>query len=136
MSINFRNVMEGNSDHVKNLGEIKEEFKSDLEITDLELEVKIEITPENHNIKTELFKEENNFESVQITGEKRKNKELSNLENKKIKEEFLLFQELDDKHETTQESQEIKEINLEDLNNQVTAEKQFIFSLMYTGIKI
>ena len=83
------------------------------EITDLEL--KIEISSETENIKSEVFEEKNNSEPLQVIGEKRKNDESSNLENKKLKEEFVVFEESDHKHEP----RETEEINLDDFNNQV-----------------
>jgi hypothetical protein len=58
-----------------------------------------------------------NSEPVQLIGEKRKNKEKLISESKKIKEEFVvLFEESDYK----QELQETEELNLDDVNNQVT----------------
>jgi hypothetical protein len=107
--IHFRIKMYVYSDTVK-------EMKNDAAMTDFELEVKIEKRDEKGDIKTEVF-EENNSASFQIIGEKRKNTERSYLENenKKIKEEFVIFEELDYKLE----SQEIVEINLGVLNNQV-----------------
>ena len=109
--------MEGNSDHVENFENSDEKIKFDKEVTDLEFEVKIEKTDENGKIKTEFFEEATNSEPLQIIGEKRRNKERSNLEieNKKIKEEFVVCEELDEK----KEPQEIEEINLDDLDNQV-----------------
>ena len=108
-----------NSDQVDIFEKI-EEVKCDEEITDLELDVKIENSDEQGNIKTEVF-EENKFEHIQTIGKKRKNRERSNFENenKKIKEEFVVFNELDDQQCPKQEPREIKEINLDDLNNQV-----------------
>jgi hypothetical protein len=124
--------MEGNSDKVKILKKMDEQ-----EITDLEVEVKKEKMDETRNIKTEVFEQTNYSEPLQIIGEKRKNQEILNLENKKIKEEIVLFEELDDKQsrqdkpenrkikeefvvfrklndqqEIKQEPQEIEEINL------------------------
>ena len=84
------------------------------EITDLEL--KIEISSETENIKNEVFEERKKSESFRIIGEKRKNEEILILENKKIKDEFVVFEEFDYK----KEPQEIEELNLDDLNNQVT----------------
>ena len=83
-------------------------------IIDLDLEIKIE---EKVNIKTEVIEETNNSERHQIIGEKRKNQERSNSENenKKIKEEFVVFEESD----YEREPQEIRELNFDDLNNQV-----------------
>ena len=83
------------------------------EMTDLDLEVKIEKLDEEKNIKTEVF-DETNIMPSQFIGEKRKNKEKSNLENKKIKQEFVVFEE-------KEEPQEIKEIRLDidESNNQV-----------------
>jgi hypothetical protein len=79
-----------------------------------ELEVKIENPDEVGNIKTEVFEEKNYFEPLQIIGEKRKNTESSNLENKKIKEEFEL-EKLSDR----QEPQDTKEISHDAWNNEV-----------------
>ena len=109
--------MEVNSDHVESIEEMDEEFYSGEEITYLELEVKLENLDRKRNIKTEVFEEKNNFEPLQIIGDKRENQDTSNLENenKKIKEEFVVFEESDYK----EEHQEIEEINLDDLNNQV-----------------
>ena len=85
--------MDVNSDHIEIVQKIDEKVKS--EITDLELEVKIEKTDETGKIKIEVFEEENNSEALQIIGEKRKSQERSDLENenKKIKEEFVIFEE-------------------------------------------
>ena len=82
-------------------------------IRDLELEIKIEKLDQKGNVKTKIFEEKNIPEPHQIIGEKRKNQEISNFqnENKKIKEEFVVFEESDHKQE---------EINQDDLNNQVT----------------
>ena len=114
--------MKVNSDQIEIFRKI-EEVKCDEEITDLELDVKIENSDEQGNIKTEVFEEKNYSEPFQIVGEKRKNHEKANLENesKKIKEEFVVFEEFDDQQETLvkQEPQEINEIYLDDLNNQV-----------------
>ena len=100
--------MEINSDNV----EIIEEVDSCEGITDLELEIEVKT-----NIKTEVFDETNNADPHQIIGKKRKNNERSNLEieNKKIKDEFVLLEETDYK----KEPQEIEELYLDDLNNQV-----------------
>jgi hypothetical protein len=112
--------MEFFPDYIEIVEKMDGEVKS--EITDLELEVKIEKSDENEHMKTEVFEKKNNYERFQITGEKRKNQELSDLEieNKKIKEEYVEFEEIDNK----QGSQATKDINLEDLKNQVT----FFFS--------
>ena len=83
------------------------------EITDLE--VKIELSGKTGNIKNEVFEEIKNSDSFRIVGEKRKNEEKLILENKKIKDEFVVFEESDYK----QEPQTIEEPNLDDLNNQV-----------------
>jgi flagellar biosynthesis GTPase FlhF len=116
----FRLEMNVNSAHIEKLEKMDEEFEPEEEITDLDLEVKIEESDENRYIKTEVSDEINNSE--QIIGEKRKNKEKPNLENenKRVKEKFVLFEEIDDK----QEPQEIKEINNDDLNNQVVQIKK------------
>ena len=115
--INFRIEMEVYSDHVENFENISEKVKSDEKITDLDLEIKIEKPDIKENIKAEYFGEENNSESLQIIGEKRKNNQKSNLEvvNKKIKEEFVVFEELDNK----KEPRDIEENNLDFLNTQV-----------------
>ena len=113
--MHFRIGMEVCSDNVKNLENIDEEVKSDEGITDFELEVKIENLDEKENIKTELFEEKNNSEYLQIIGEKRKNKEKFDFENKKIKEEYVEFVEIDNK----QEFQETQSISPGDLTNQV-----------------
>ena len=104
--------MDLNSDYAEILKKIDEDLDSDEKITDLGLEIKIE-----ENIKIEIIEKTNNSEPHQIIGEKRKNNEISTLENehKKIKEEFVVFEESDYK----QEPQEIEEINLDDSNNQV-----------------
>ena len=109
--------MEVDSDDVRMFKKLYEEVKSDEELTDLELEVKIEKSDETENIKTEVFEEVNNLTPFQIIGEKRKNPERWNVENenKKIKEEFIVFEELDDNHRP----QETEEINFDDLINQV-----------------
>jgi macrodomain Ter protein organizer (MatP/YcbG family) len=92
------------------------EIKSDEEITDLELEIKIEKSDEKVNIKTEVTEETINSKLIQIIGEKRHfNVEISNLENKRIKEEFVVFEEFDYK----KEPQKITDIIFDDLNNQV-----------------
>ena len=116
----FRLEMNVNSAQIEKLEKMDEEFEPEEEITDLDLEVKIEESDENRYIKTEVSDEINNSE--QIIGEKRKNKEKPNLENenKRVKEEFVLFEEIDDK----QEPQEIKKINNDDLNNQVVQIKK------------
>ena len=98
----------------------KEVYK---DITDLDLEVKIEKLDKERNIKTEVF-EENKFIPFQIIEEKRKNKEISNLvnENKKIKQELVLFEEIDDK----EESQEIR-MEIDDSNKQVINKNEFFY---------
>jgi hypothetical protein len=63
--------------------DFSEEVDSGEEVLDSEL--KIEKLDEEGFIKTEVFQD---FQPIQIIGEKRKNKEISNLENKKIKEDF------------------------------------------------
>ena len=107
--------MEVNSDQVDISEKNDENVKSDKEITDLELEVKIETPDVAGNIKTEVFEEENNSESFQITGEKRKNNNKSDLVNKKVKDEFVVFEEFDYK----QLPQQAEEINLGTSDNQV-----------------
>ena len=131
--------MSVNSDQVDIFEKI-EEVKCDEEITDLELDVKIEKSDEQGNIKTEVFEENNYSEPFQIIGKKRKNQERSNLENesKKIKEEFVVFEEFDDQQETLvkQEPQEIKEIYLDDLNNQVIKIGQPLFNRVLVLLQI
>ena len=56
--INFRIGMGVNSDQIDIFEKLEEE-KSDEEITDLELDVKIENSDEQGNIKTEVFEEKN-----------------------------------------------------------------------------
>ena len=106
--------MDLNSDQAEIFEEIDVDLDSTEKITDLDLEIKIEV---KGNIKTEVIEKTNNSEPHQIIGEKRKNEKISTLknENKKIKEEFVVFEESDYK----QEPQEIEEINLDDSNNQV-----------------
>ena len=114
--IHFRIEMDIDSDQVETVRKI-EEVKSDEEITDLELNVKIEKSGEKGSIKTEVFEEKNYLEPLQIIGEKRKNQEKSNLENEtKKKEEYGLFEDLD----YQEEPQEIQEIDIDDLDNQVS----------------
>ena len=109
--------MEVNSDHVEIIENTVEEVYSGEEMSFIDQEVKIEAHDEIETINTDVFEEKNNSELLQIIGEKRKNKEKSYLENdtKKIKEEFVVFEESDYK----QEPLEIEEINLDDSNNQV-----------------
>jgi hypothetical protein len=116
--IYFRIEMEVNSDHIENFESMNEKIKSDDKIIELELEVKIEKMDETGKIKTEFFEERNISEPLQIVGEKQKNRKRSNLEieNKKIKEEFVVYGELDDKLEPKPEPEEI---NFHDLFNQV-----------------
>ena len=106
--------MEINSENVKIVEKTNQEVEFHEEITDLE--VKIELSSQTGNIKTEVFEEIKKSDSFRIVGEKRKNEEKLILENKKIKDEFVVFEESDYK----QEPQEIEELNLDDLNNQVT----------------
>jgi hypothetical protein len=114
--IHFRIEMDIDSDQVETVRKI-EEVKSDEEITDLELNVKIEKSGEKGSIKTEVFEEKNDLEPLQIIGEKRKNQEKSNLENEtKKKEEYGVFEDLD----YQEEPQEIQEIDIDDLDNQVS----------------
>ena len=92
--------MNANSDPVEFLEKMDEEIKS-----------------YEGNIKTEV-EETNNYEPPQRIREKRHfNEKKSDLENqnKKIKEEFVVFEELDYK----QQPEEINEIHFDDLNNQV-----------------
>ena len=102
----------------ENVDFIEKEVYACGDITDLDLEIKIEKMDEEKNIKTEVFEEKNNISS-QIIGEKRKNKEISNLENKKIKQEF----------EEKEESQEIKEMRIEidESQNEVFLINHFFF---------
>jgi hypothetical protein len=96
-----------NVDFIENTNkELKEE------ITDLDLEVKIEKLDEEGYIKNEVFQEFFYSKPFQIIGEKRKHKEMLNLENKKIKEEFVVFEEIDEKEKP-------QEIHFDDSNNQV-----------------
>jgi hypothetical protein len=106
--------MEVNSDHFEIIEKTDEEVYSGEEISYPDVEVKTEPHDEIEIINTE---EVNNSEPFQFIGEKRKNQETSNSENenKKIKEEFVVFEELDYK----QEPEEIEEINLGAFNNQV-----------------
>jgi hypothetical protein len=100
-----------NVDFIENTNkELKEE------ITDLDLEVKIEKLNEEGYIKTEVFQEILFSKPIQIIGEKRKHKEMLNLENKKIKEEFVVFEEIDEKEKP-------QEIHFDDSNNQVINKK-------------
>ena len=114
---NFRIEMDLDSE---NVDFIEKEVYACGDITDLDLEIKIEKMDEERNVKTEVFEEKNNIPS-QIIGKKRKNKEISNLENKnkKIKQEF----------EAKEESQEIKEMQLEidESQNEVFLINHFFF---------
>ena len=112
--IHFRIEMEVNSDQVVIIEKMDEEVYSGKESSYHELEVKTEPHDKIENINNEVF-EDTSYEPPQIIGEKRKNIKLSASENKKIKEEFVVFEESDYK----EEPQEIEEINLGDLNNQV-----------------
>ena len=104
--------MDVNSEHV----EISERIDNE-QITDIELEVKIEKLDEKTYIKTEVLEEKNNSDSFKIICGKRKNQEKSNLENEtKKKEEYGLFEDLD----YQEEPQEIQEIDIDDLDNQVS----------------
>jgi hypothetical protein len=104
--------MEVNLDQVESFEKLYEE------VIDLELEVKIEKS-DGEIIKTEVFEEKHNFEPCQFIGDKRKSKELSDSENKKIKEELLkevvVFEELDGQ----QEPEETNKIDRVDFNTQV-----------------
>ena len=106
--------MDLNSDQAEIFEEIDVDLDSTEKITDLDLEIKIEV---KGNIKTGVIEETNNSGRHQIIGEKRKNQERSNSENrnKKIKEEFVDLEESDYK----QEPQEVEDLNLCDSNNQV-----------------
>jgi hypothetical protein len=97
--------MDVNSENVDFIEKLDKEVYACGDITDLDLEIKIETLDGERNIKTEVLDEKTNI------GEKRKNKEKSNLENKKIKQEFVVFEE-------KEEPQEIQ-IGINDLNNQV-----------------
>ena len=108
--------------HLENVDFIEKEVYAFGDITDLDLEIKTEKFDEERNIKTEVFDEKNNISS-QIIGEKRKNEEISNLEkeNKKIKQEFVEFEEKDD----NEKPQEIKGIEIDESNNQVINKNEF-----------
>ena len=110
-SLNFRTEMEVNANQIEKTDEV---IKTEEEITDLDLEIKIEKSDRKGNVKTEIFEEKSIPEPHQIIGEKRKNQEISNFENenKKIKGEFVVFEESD--HE-----QKPDEMNQDDLNSQV-----------------
>ena len=114
--------MEVNSYQGEIIERTDEEVYSGEEMTDLEVEVKIEKTGAEGNIKSEVFEEKNYSEPIQIIGEKRKNQEISHSQNKKIKEELVLFEELDDKQarQDKQENREIKEefVVFEELDDQ------------------
>ena len=84
--------MDVDSENVDFIEQVDKEVYACGDITDLDLEIKIEKLDEERNIKTEVFEEKNNLPS-QFIGEKRKNEEISNLENKKIKQEFVVFEE-------------------------------------------
>ena len=56
-------------------------------IVDLEAEVKIEVKTEIDNVDTETY------DLRQTMGEKRKNAEIREIQTKKIKEEFVVFEE-------------------------------------------
>ena len=105
--------MDVDSENVDIIEKVDKEVFDFGDITDLDLEIKVEKLDEVRNIKTEFLDEKNNMPS-QFIGEKRKNIEMSNLENKKIKQEFVVFEE-------KEEPQEIKEIRLDidESNNQV-----------------
>ena len=125
--------MNAYSDPDENFEKMDKEIKSDEEITDLELEIKIEKPDDKGNIKIEVFEETNNSEPHQIIGEKRHfNEEKSNLENKKIKEEFVEFEELDYK----KEPQKITDILFDDLNNQVIKIRQPLFTGVHVLLRI
>ena len=111
--------MEVYSDHNEIMEKMDEDVYSGEKMTDLELEVKLESPCEIENIKTEVFEEQNNFEPLQIIGEKRKNQETSTFDNKKIKEEFVIIEEVVYNQGPKEELQDIEEINLDDSNNQV-----------------
>ena len=112
--------MEVSSDQVEIIEEIDEEVYSGEEVSFHDPEIKTEVHDEE-NIKNEGFEVRNNSEHLKIIGEKRKNQETANSENKKIKEEFVVFEESDYK----QEPQEIEEIHLSDLNTQVSYTNQY-----------
>jgi hypothetical protein len=117
--------MDVNSAQVEIL-EKMDKLESEEKIIDFELEVKIEKPDEKVNIKTEVFEETNNSKLFKIIGEKRHfNEEKSNLENKnkKIKEEFVVFEE----SEYKKGPDKITEILLDDLNNQVFKIRQHLF---------
>ena len=103
--------MDVDSENVDFIEKLDKEVFDCGDITDLDLEVKIEKLDEERNIKNEVYDEKNNIPS-QIIGEKRKNEEISNLENKKIKQEFVVFEE-------KEEPQEIRILGINEPNNQV-----------------
>jgi hypothetical protein len=94
---NFRIEMDVDSENVDFIEKVDKEVYACGDITDLDLEIKMEKLDEERNIKTEVFDEKNIMPS-EIIGEKRKNKEILNLENenKKIKQEFVEFEEKND----------------------------------------
>ena len=108
--------MDVDSENVDFIEKLEKEVYACGDITDLDLQIKIEKLDEERNVKDEVF-EEKNIMPFQIIGEKRKNKEILNLENKKIKQEFVVFEEKID----NEEPQEIKEIQIgiDESNNQV-----------------
>jgi ribosomal 30S subunit maturation factor RimM len=121
--------MDVDSENVDFIEKLDKEVYACGGITDLDLQIKIEKLDEKRNIKTEVFDEKNIMPS-QIIREKRKNEEISNLENenKKIKQEFVEFEEKDDK----EEHQEIKGIRIEidESNNQVINKNVFFKSFL------
>ena len=81
--------MEVYSDQITILKKTDEIIYSEKEIADFELAGKIEESDKKGNVKTEVFEEIDNSEALHIIGEKRKNPKSSNLENKKIKEDYI-----------------------------------------------
>ena len=79
------------------------DFSEEVDSGEEVLELKIEKLDEEGFIKTEVFQD---FQPIQIIGEKRKNKEISNLENKKIKEEFVVFEEIEEKKKTSRDQRD------------------------------
>jgi hypothetical protein len=106
--------MEHKSDHFEIIKKNGEKVYSGEVMSFSDLELKTEPHDEIGTIHTEIFEKQNNSELLQIIGEKRKNKEKSYLENgtRKIKEEFVVFEESDYK-------QEIEEIQLDNQVNKI-----------------
>jgi hypothetical protein len=116
--------MDVNSENVDFIEKLDKEVYTCGDITDLDLEIKIEKLDEEKKVKNEVLEEKNNMPS-QIIGKKRKNKKISNLENKKIKQEFVVFEE--------KEIKKIKEIRIEivESNNQVIKKQVLCKNLLF-----